>query len=65
MQNSTSTAYKTYFWQAHLLMSPNFSYLCTYDLYGPVRNGLMRADPLLEQVGVGWVLEIAFLGPVK
>jgi hypothetical protein len=39
-------------------MSPNFSYLCTYDLYDPVRNGLMRADPLLEQVGVGWVLEI-------
>ncbi len=40
--------------------------LCTYDLYSPVRMLLMRANPLLGQVGGGWALEIeSFLGPVK
>ncbi len=42
------------------------SYLCTYDLYGPVpyEMFLMRADPLRGQVGGGWALEIeTFLGP--
>ncbi len=42
------------------------NYLCTCDLYGPVRNVLMRADPLRGPVGGGWVLEIeSFLSPVK
>ncbi len=37
-----------------------------YDLYGLVRNVLMREDPLRGQVGGGWALEIeTFLGPVK
>ncbi len=31
------------------------SYLCTYDLYGPVRNVF---DLLRGQVGVGWALEV-------
>ena len=46
----------------------HISYLCTYDLYGPVpyEMFLMRADPLRGQVGGGWALEIeTFLGPVK
>ncbi len=30
------------------------NYLCTYDLYGPVRNVLMRADSLRGEVGGGW-----------
>jgi hypothetical protein len=43
-----------------------YSYLCTYDLYGPYVMFLMRADPLLGQVGGGWALEIeTFLVPVK
>jgi hypothetical protein len=42
------------------------NYLCACDLHGPVRNVLMRADPLRGPVGGGWVLEIeSFLGPVK
>ncbi len=42
------------------------SYLCTYGLFGPVRNVLMRADTLRGQVGGGWALEIeSFLGPLK
>jgi hypothetical protein len=38
-----------------------------YDLYGPMHNILMRADPLRVQVGArGWTLEIeSLLGPVK
>jgi hypothetical protein len=44
----------------------NYNNLWTYDLYGPLRNALMRANPLLGQVGGGWALEIKiFLGPVK
>jgi hypothetical protein len=42
------------------------NYSCTYDLYGPVRNVLMRADTLFGQVGGGWALEIeSFLGLVN
>jgi hypothetical protein len=49
---------------------PRYSnYLCTYDLYGPVRNvfdaGSIHYD-LQGQVGGGWALEIeSFLYPVK
>jgi hypothetical protein len=43
-----------------------YSYLWTYDLYGPVVMLLMRATPLRGQVGGGWNLEIeTFLGYVK
>ncbi len=43
-----------------------FSYLWTCDLNGPVRNALMRANPLGGHVGGGWALEIeTFLGLVK
>ncbi len=44
-----------------------FSCLCTYDLYGPVRNVSDACRYTLRgQVGGGWTLEIkSFLGPVK
>ncbi len=36
------------------------------DLYIPVCNALMGANPLRGQVGGGWAMEIeTFLGPVK
>ncbi len=41
----------------------HISYLCTYDLHGPVVMFLMRVR---GQVGGGWALEIeSFLGLVK
>jgi hypothetical protein len=44
----------------------NYSNLWTFDLYGPLRNALMRANPLLGQVRGGWALEIkTFLSPMK
>ncbi len=43
-----------------------FNYLCTYNLYIPMHNVLVRAYPLQGQVGGGWALEFeSFLGPVK
>jgi hypothetical protein len=35
-----------------------FVNIAIYDLYGPVRNVLMRADSLRRQVGGGLALEI-------
>ncbi len=48
-------------------MKVHTSYLCTYDLYGPVRNVFDACrDTLRGQVGEGWALEIeSFLGLVK
>ncbi len=38
-------------------------HLCTYDLYGPVRNAF---DTLHGQMGGGWALEMeSFLSPMK
>jgi hypothetical protein len=49
--------------------STQINYLCTYDLYGPVRNVLflMRADTLRGEVGGGGlVLKImSFVGPCE
>jgi hypothetical protein len=43
-----------------------FNYLCTYNLYIPMHNVLVRAYPLQWQVGGDWALEIeSFLVPVK
>jgi hypothetical protein len=45
-----------------------FSYICTYDLYGPVPNAFDAAASItvLGQVGGGWALGMeTFLGPVK
>jgi len=44
-----------------------FSYLCTYDLYGPVCNVFDACRSIIrEQIGGGWGLEIeTFLGSVK
>jgi hypothetical protein len=40
-----------------------FSYLCTYDLYGPVRNVFDACRYIRGQVERGWTLEIkSFLG---
>jgi hypothetical protein len=40
------------------------SYLCSYDLYGPLRTVmfLMHADPLRGQAGGGWPLQIETFG---
>ncbi len=43
-----------------LLLLPNI-YLCTYYLYGPMRNVFYARG----QVGGGWALEIKTFGPVK
>jgi hypothetical protein len=43
-----------------------YNALCTYDLYGPVRNvfDACRADPLRGQVGGGWGPgNLDFFGP--
>ncbi len=43
-----------------------YSFLWTYDLYGPVHMLLMGANLLRGQLGGGWALEIeTFLGPVQ
>ncbi len=42
----------------HVVVKKNVSYLCTYDLYGPIRNAFEGADTLRGQVGGGWALEI-------
>jgi hypothetical protein len=44
-----------------------FNYLCTYDLYGPVRNAFDADSIHYESKWEGgWALEIeTFLGPVK
>jgi len=40
--------------------------LCTYDLYGPVRNVFVAGISITRAVGGGWALELeSFLGPVK
>jgi hypothetical protein len=44
----------------------SFSYLCTYDLYGPVRNVFDACRSIARAVGRGWALESeSFLGPVQ
>jgi hypothetical protein len=45
----------------------HYSYLCTYDLYGPVRNAFYTGSIHYEgQKEGGWALEIeTFLGLVK
>jgi hypothetical protein len=41
------------------------SYLCTYDLYGPIRNVFDACRSITRANGRGWALEIdTFLGPV-
>ncbi len=43
-----------------------FSYLCTYYLYGPVRNGFDAGSiPLRGQLGGGWTLEIETFWPCE
>jgi hypothetical protein len=38
--------------------------IAIYDLYGPVNNDLMQANPLQGQLGKGWVMEMdTFFGP--
>jgi hypothetical protein len=49
-------------------MSNTGSYLCTYAIYGPVRNAFDAGSIyyLRGQVGGGWALEIeTFLGHAK
>jgi hypothetical protein len=42
------------------------SYLWTYDLYGPMRNGFEAGRSITRTSGRGWALEIEiFLGPEK
>jgi hypothetical protein len=45
-----------------LLQISKNNYLCTYDLYGPVRDVFDAADTLLWQVEGGWALEMESFG---